>query len=312
MSSYAEKKAKRNAAASERRHCVKFERQPSRIAFDPVSTSFVVTWVKCSASMEERLMACKDPLSWLPSISALATLFDRGCVPPNQTVYIAKSIGRAWKAGDRFGLDTDEAKKAAELVADLASMCVDAKSPSVSRDVGHALRHLLDEMAAVRFLNASDEDFSEDGVLPSLTKALDECLWTDEFISWPPVSKRRRFLFCLNRHERTEVAYTLVSLLFDTGACPLLSLTDRRVLRMETIGKSGLDANFDRAAVTEFFRLALSSMRNIKRSGGCRLGKLTFRQYLDSLSGMSGEDCSESMRKLSSPEDKNKETNETH
>ena len=139
----------------------RFERHASQVVFDPVSSSFVVTWEKCSKPMEQRVAAHRDPLVWIPSVSAMATLYDRGCVPHTQTVYAARAVGRAVDAGDREMLDTEGAKKAAELVRDLSSMCVDATSPSVERDIRQAMRHLLDEIAAVRFLNSNARLFDE-------------------------------------------------------------------------------------------------------------------------------------------------------
>ena len=103
---------KSKAGQSARR--TRFERHASQVVFDPDSSSFVVTWAKCSLPMEERVASHKDPLTWIPSVSAMATLYDRGCVPHTQTVYAARAVGRAVDAGDREMLDTEGAKKAAE------------------------------------------------------------------------------------------------------------------------------------------------------------------------------------------------------
>lgn len=270
------------------RRRVRFERHPSQVMFDPSSLQFVVTWSKCGLLPEKRLEARRDPMTWIPSVSAVATLYDRGCVPQNQIVYAAMAIGRAWTAGDRVDLDTDDAKKAAELVHDLASMCVDANSASVARDVGQAMRHLLDEMARVRFMNAREEDFEEGIVMPALEKATAECLGTEGFCTWPHSSMRRRFLFCLNRKERTPVVYTLVSLLFDTGSCPLLSLSDRRTLRMIAFRGTGLVLTFNMDNASAFFRNALSKMREMKVDGRSSLGaRMTQKQLADSVADSS-------------------------
>jgi len=230
----------------------------------------------------------------IPSVSAVATLYDRGCVPKNQVVYAAMAIGRAWAAGDRVDLDTDEAKKAAELVHDLSSMCVDANSESVASDVGQAMRHLLDEMARVRFMNEMDEAFEESRVMPAIEKATAECLGIEGFGSWTSQSMRRRFLFCLNRKERSRVVYTLVSLLFDTGSCPLLSLSDRRAIRMasfrriygERVHPVGLDAG----KASEFFRTALSMMREMKEDGRVSFGsRITQNQLAEMVAGSSSK-----------------------
>lgn len=270
----------------------RFERHASQVVFDPDSSSFVVTWAKCSRPIEERVAAHKDPLTWIPSVSAIAVLYDRGCIPHSQTVFAARAVGRAIDAGDREMLDTEGAKKAAELVRDLSSMCVDAASPSVERDVRQAMRHLLDEIAAVRFLNTPASELEESLVMPILDKATDECFSVHGFSSWPVQSMRRRFMFCMNKRERTEVSYTLVSLLFDVGSCPLLSLSDRRALRMQSIKASGIDDAFIPETVHGFFMHALNAMRAMKDEGRSRLGaRMTQQQLADSLeaSGFNGK-----------------------
>jgi len=252
--------------------------------FDPSSSAFVVTWAKCGVPLEERIAVHKDPLVWIPSVAAVATLYDRGCIPPSQVVYAAMAIGAAWAAGDRDMLDTEEAKKAAELLHDLSSMCVNASSPSVAKDVSQAMRHLLDEMAAVAFAGTDAKEFEDGAVLPSLDKSTSECFADHRFTEWPAPSMRRRFLFSLNKRERTPVAYTLISLLFDVGSCPLLSLSDRRGLRMQSIKASGLSQSFSPAEVHSFFAFALSQMRNAKAEGKTRLGaRMTSQQLADSL-----------------------------
>lgn len=273
---------KSNPRRSEKR--ARFERHASRVVFDPDSSSFVVTWAKCSRPIEERVAAHKDPLTWIPSVSSIAMLYDRGCIPHSQTVFAARSVGRAIEAGDRYMLDTEGAKKAAELVRDLSSMCVDATSPSVERDVGQAMRNLLDEIASVRFLNTPASELEESLVMPILDKATEECFSVHGFSSWPVQSMRRRFMFCMKKRERTEVSYTLVSLLFDSGSCPLLSLSDRRALRMQSIKASGIDDAFIPETVHVFFMHALNTMRAMKDEGRSRLGsRMTQQQLADSL-----------------------------
>lgn len=266
------------------RRRVRFERHASQVVFDPATNDFVVTWAKCNLPVDQRIAARRDPLVWIPSVSAIATLYDRGRVPQGQTVYAAMAVGRAWAAGDRDMLDTEGAKKAAELVHDLSTMCVNAASPSVARDVGQAMRHLLDEMAYVRFLNTPTESLEDAVVMPPLDKSIAECFGLVGFSGWPAPSMRRRFMFCLNKRERTEVAYTLVSLLFDVGSCPLLSLTDRRLLRMQAIKSSGIEANYSPESVHAFFSYALSKMREAKADGRPNVGsKMTQQQLADSL-----------------------------
>ena len=96
---------------------IKFERRPSRVVFDPDCGEFVVTWSKCNLPLKDRLAAKRDSRKWLPSIDAIVSLYARGG-QPIQAVPLA--IAKAWDAGDREGLDTDKAKKAAELIRDLA------------------------------------------------------------------------------------------------------------------------------------------------------------------------------------------------
>lgn len=266
-----------------RQRKVRFERNASQVVFDPSSSSYVVTWAKCNLPPEKRLEHRKDPLTYIPSVGAVATLYDRGCVPVDCIVYAAMSVARAWAAGDREGLDTESARKAAELVHDLATMCVNSSSPVVAKDVGQAMRHLLDEMAMVEFGDVPAEEFG-DGILAALSKAAEECFSIPSFGEWPSASMRRRFLYCLNKKERTKVAYTLVSLLFESGSCPLLSLSDRRMLRMQAIRASGIDKDFSAQSATAFFRHALGEMRKMKEDGRCRLGcHMTSQQLVDSL-----------------------------
>lgn len=266
---------------------VYFERHSSRIVFDAASGSFLVSWSKCNRPEAERLAARKDPLIWIPSVLALVTLYDRGCIPPDRIVPLALDIGRAWSAGDREMLDTEGARKAAELVHDISSMCVDADSPAVVRDLGHALRHLLDEIAAVRFASYPRELMDPEKVLFDLEKALDACLANPGFLSWPARSMRKRFIYAM-RGSTTDLSVSLVSLLFDTGACPLLSLADRRSLRLRSVKTSGLDESFSRDRVLSFLRFAIDQMVQAKDSDKSCLGTVfTQQQLTDSLTDSS-------------------------
>lgn len=266
---------------------VYFERHSSRLVFDAASGDFLVSWSKCNRSETERLAARKDPQTWIPSVLALATLYDRGCISPDRIVPLARAIGRAWSAGDREMLDTEGARKAAELVHDLASLCVDASSPAVIRDLGHALRHLLDEIAAVRFANYPRELMDPEKVLFDLEQALDVCLAHPDFRSWPARSMRKKFIYAL-RDSTTAFVASLVALLFDTGTCPLLSLADRRALRLRAVQASGLDAQFARDAVCAFFRFAVDQMVQAKDADRTGLGTVfTQQQLADSLTASS-------------------------
>ena len=265
-----------------RRNGVRFERNPSQVVFNPEDAAYVVTWAKCNLSREERVAKHKDRSKWRPSVSAMASLFDRGRIERENTVAAARAIGEAWRAGDRYLIDTDGAKRATELVADLSGMCVDPQSQDVIRDVRQALRHLVDEIALVRFISEPEANFEASKIIPSLDKAAGECLAISEFATWPTPSQRRRFLYCLNKHERSRVAYTLVSLLFDTGACPLLSLSDSRALRTVALAESGLEQDFSADGMGRFFRIALSKMQEAKQDPSIRLkDMLTQQQFSD-------------------------------
>lgn len=266
---------------------VYFERHSSRIVFDAASDSFLVSWSKCNQTEAERLAARKNPLVWIPSVLALVTLYDRGCIPPDRIVPLARAIGRAWSAGDRETLDTEGARKAAELVHDLSSMCVDSGSPTVVRDIGHAMRHLLDEIAAVRFSIYPRELMDSEKVLFGLEKALDACLVNPDFLSWPARSMRKRFIYAL-RGRTTELDASLIALLFDTGTCPLLSLADRRSLRLRAVQASGLDERFARDQVLAFLHFALDQMVQAKDADKSGLGTVfTQQQLVDSLTASS-------------------------
>ena len=264
----------------------RFEKHPAQVMFDPGTSSYVVTWAKCNLPAEKRLAAKRDPGEWLPSVAAMAALFDRGCIPQANTVFAAMAVGAAWDAGDRVQLDTEEAKKAAMMVRDLATMCADSSSQASARDIGQAMRHLVDEIAAVRFMNLAANELDESVVMPPLEKAAAQCFALDGFEAWPSVSMRRRFLFCLNRHERSPLAYTLIALLFGTGSCPLLSLYDRRAVRAKAQEMSGFDGNRSRQHALEFLRTALSIMRKAKAEGRSTMGlRMTQQQLSDLIMG---------------------------
>lgn len=255
----------------------RFERNASQVVFDPVKNEFVVTWSKCGLPKEERLKV-RAPQSWIPSISAVATLYERGGVAPDEMCAAASAAERAWKDGDRLGLDTDGAKKAAEMVGSLAAICADPM------DIGHAMRMLLDEMAKARFAGMDPEDFDEALVMPAIDRCVDGCLEKDGFSGWPETCRRRCFLFGLKRKERTSLAYTLVSLLFDCGSCPLLSLMDRAALRIKAMAHSGLSEAFTRETVSSFVRFSLGRMRDARERGLSSIGeKLTQQQIVCSL-----------------------------
>lgn len=139
------------------------------------------------------------------------------------------TVGCAFDAGDRELLDTEAARKAAEIVRNMSCVCWDPSSPVSVQDVGQAMRRLSDEIAAVRFLKTAEDDFDERSVMPVATFA------------------------------------------FDAGACPLLSFSDRRTLRMRADKISGLSDELSRESLMEFFRVALSMMREARLSGRPRV-----------------------------------------
>jgi len=252
--------------------------------FDPSSLQFVVTWSKCGLPTEKRLEARRDPMTWMPSISAIATLYERGCVPGDKMLAAASSIGRSYDAGDRYLLDTDDAKRAAEMVRDLAYI------NAGKTDLRQAIRNLIDEIAHVRFSSAPASEFDEN-ILGPLGSAWDKCMSIEGFDTWKPASMRRRFLYCMRRKDRTQVAYTLVGILFDIGSCPLLSLSDRRTLRMMSFSKAREGCVEESAewppmnSAKEVFRFALEEMSAAKNAGlryvCC---KMTQQQLADSIS----------------------------
>ncbi len=270
-----------NFGSETMRRRVRFERNASRIVFDPVSSSFVVTWSKCNAPQAERARRIIDPSKRVPSISAMATLFDRGRITEDQVVPAAKAVGRAWDLGDREFLDTEEAKKSAEFVRNISTMCADSDRESVSCDFCQAMRHLVDEIANVRF---SCFEIPEDcgRMIGSIVSAAEECLLIDGFLTWDAANRRRRFLFCLDRRECSELVYSVVSLLFDTGACPLLSVQDRRALRIIGLEKSDVVSDFRSDTVRAFCAFVIEQFRTMKAEGRNTLGaKITQQQLID-------------------------------
>ena len=246
---------------------VKFERRASRVVFDHAFSRFVVTRARRSRSQDVRMSDRKDSQTWLPSVSAVATLYDRGCVPQGLVKFAARAVGCAFDAGDRELLDTEAVRKAAETVRNMSCVCRGPSSPVSVQDVGQAMRRLSDEIAAVRFLKTAEDDFDERSVMPVMERGISECLLLNGFFTGLPASMRRTFMFCLNRGERTKVIYTLATLAFDAGACPLLSVLDRRTLRMRAANISGLSDELSRESLMEFFRVALSMMREARLAG---------------------------------------------
>jgi len=161
-----------------------------------------------------------NPRKHLVGVAAAVTFWDNvdrrehclGC---------ARTIKAAWQAGDRYLLDTDDARKAAELAADLADTRPDAV------DICAALVDLINAIAKVRLANTPMESFD---VLGACTEAIGKCLAIPEFNGWSVQAQRRRFLYELPRKDRSTVTYTLMGLYFRHGATPLLTSRQRQEL----------------------------------------------------------------------------------
>ena len=201
---------------------MRFERHASRVAFDQSIPGYVATWSKCGLPDARRITGRPDPSRWIPSIAAMATLYDRGAVPQDRIVCAGRAVAMAWNAGDREMLDSESAKGAAEMVRGIA-----LSSGPGEMDMMQAMRTLADEIAAVRLMDAPRESLCDGAVMRALEMACAECMSVPGFASWPAQSMRRRFIFCLRKRHRTDFAYTLASVLFGAGACPLLPLRDR-------------------------------------------------------------------------------------
>lgn len=223
-----------------------------------------MTWTKCGRPVGERVLAGASTLSWLPSVAAVAELFDRGCVFGESVLPAARAVARAYDAGDRAGLDTDAAKRAAEIVMAVAT------ADAVQDDASSALRGLVDAIAAARLASEPEESLSDAAVLPPLARAAAECLREEgaQFNEWSQSSKRRRFLYCLRRRERTPAAYTLASLLFATGACPLLGSRGRKAASLAAFRESGVDPlRLTEDGCAAFLRSALRMLREAHATG---------------------------------------------
>lgn len=242
---------------------MRFERHASRVAFDPSLPGYVATWSKCGIPDAERLSRCPDPSIWIPSIEAMATLYDRGAIPLERTVCAGKSVAAAWNAGDRRMLDSGAAKGAAEMVRDMSM-----SGASGEMDMMQAMRTLSDEIAAVRFAETPRESLCDESALHALAEAGRECLSIPGFAGWPPKAMRRRLLYRLGRRRATDWAYTLISAMFGVGAGPLLSLRDRSAL-WSMAEAAGIPRTV--AAMPGFFGFAAGKLIEMKDAGLSRM-----------------------------------------
>jgi len=293
-----------------RRPAFRFERMPARITLDPGLGFYVVTWSKCGESEERRLSASKDPAIWMPSVSAVAELFDRGCVSQDRIIPAAVSVRRAWEAGDRLNLDTEGARNAASFVSAVLSMRADSSEQSFARDVWKAMRSLADEIAMARFVSEPSGSFAEDAVMPVMERAIAESSAEEGFLSWNPQCRRRRLLYAVRKRDATPVVYTLTSLLFDTGSCPLLPMLARRSVRAAAGAESGFfgSVGFSAEKATAFVASALRIMREANESGlPSPSTKMTQQQLADSVSSSSPCPSSSGPGSDACSEDKNRQ-----
>lgn len=133
----------------------------------------------------------------------------------------ARTIAESYALGDRWLLDTEEAKKAAEIVCSLV------RNPPESMDVCAALIDLSDEIAKVRLAKTQPEDFE---VFEILQEAAAKCREIEGYESWNAHARQRRFVYVIPRAGRTEVVKTLVGLMFGIGDTDLVTTHQRHEL----------------------------------------------------------------------------------
>jgi hypothetical protein len=195
---------------------MRFEKRTKRVMYVQSGDIYRVT----SDPVTDKRRNPMDTRRHLVGVAAAVTFWD-SVDRRNHCLGCARTVKEAWKTGDRYLLDTDEARKAAELVADLA----DSKPDAI--DICAALVDLQNAIAKVRLSNTPLEAFD---VLPACTAALEKCYGIPEFIGWSVQAQRRRFLYELQRKDRTSVTYTLMGLYFKHGATPLLTSKQRQEL----------------------------------------------------------------------------------
>lgn len=195
---------------------MKFARQTRRVMDVEGENVYRVTSDAVTAA--ERLP--KDPSKHLVGISTAVGYWD--CVARRENcLRCARTVRDAWNAGDRFLLDTDEARKAAEIVVDLAGTQPD------DRDIMSALTDLQNAIADVCLHNVTAEEFD---VLDKCRTAFERCLAIPEYAGWSVYSRRRKLLYELRKLDKGPVSYTLLGLYFGEGPTPLLTSRQRREL----------------------------------------------------------------------------------
>jgi len=195
---------------------MKFEKQTRHVVYVESEDIFRVT----HDSLRIKVRKTENPCMFLVGVAASVAYWD-AVDRRKHCLGCARTIKQAWIAGDRFLLDTDQARNAAELVADLADSKPD------ENDICAALVDLLNAIAEVQLGNTTPEDFN---VLPDIQKALETCVGIPDYASWSDNSRRRRFIYEFPHKKRTVLVYTLMNLYFRLGPTPLLTSKQRQEL----------------------------------------------------------------------------------
>lgn len=195
---------------------MKFEKRPRKVMYVQSEDVYRVT----NDPVTARRRIPVDRRRKLVGIAAAVTFWDN-VEKRSHCLGCARTVMEAWNTGDRYLLDTDDARKAAELVADLA------KTKPDNIDICAALLDLSNEIARVRMINTPLAAFD---VLATCSETITKCFQVPDFKDWPPQSQRRRFLYELGRKDRNTVTYTLMDLYFGYGATPLLTTKQRQEL----------------------------------------------------------------------------------
>lgn len=195
---------------------MKFEKQQKHVTYVESDDIYRVSWDSVFASPR----TIRDPSKHLVGIAAAVMYWD-SVDRRNHCLGCARTINESWKCGDRYLLDTDEARRDAELVSDLSSSRPD------DNDICSALSDLQNAISMVRLNDLEMDDFE---VLPACTEAISKCMNIDGFNEWTPQAKRRRFLYELSRKDRTSVVYTLMGLYFGYGSTPIVTSRQKQEL----------------------------------------------------------------------------------
>lgn len=201
---------------------MKFEKQVRHVVHDPREDVFRVSWDPVCPKGSVRKL--KDQKKHLVGVAAAIGFWESVC-RFDRGIACAKTVKLAWDAGDRYLLDSDAARQAAELVADL----IGQSSEVEAGDLNAALIDLMNAIAEVRLRTFRMEDFD---VLPILRQAAEFCLSDSRYRSWDGNvnAQKRCFLYQLRQSERTAITYTLISLYFGEGPTPILTTKQRKTL----------------------------------------------------------------------------------